>query len=121
MMNMNIEIVYFTVFIQYTIHSVSNLLGRPVHQLVDANIESASHVAASKCIKACRHRQEVQLLFRPNIRMWQECDQSDFDHGMIVGSRQGDLNISEMADLLGFSYTTVSRVCREFKKQNNIQ
>ena len=34
---------------------------------------------------------------------------SDFDRGMIVGARQGGLNISEIVDLLGFSRTTVSR------------
>ena len=33
---------------------------------------------------------------------------SDFDHGMVVGARQGCLNISETADHLGFSFTTVS-------------
>ena len=31
------------------------LLGRPVHQLVHANIWSANHVAATKCIKAYGH------------------------------------------------------------------
>ena len=43
-----------------------------------------------------------------------KCDLRDFDHGMIVGARQGGLGISETADLLGFSRTTVSRVCREW-------
>ena len=46
--------------------------------------------------------------------MGKKCDLSDFDHGMIVGARQGGLSISETADLLGFSRTTVSRVCREW-------
>ena len=58
--------------------------------------------------------QEVQLFFRPNVRMGKKCDLSDFDRGMIVGARQGGLSISETADLLGFSRTTVSRVCREW-------
>ena len=35
---------------------------------------------------------------------------SDLDRGMIVGARQGGLSISETADLLGLSHTTVSRV-----------
>ena len=61
---------------------------------------SANHMAATKCIKACRHGQEVQLLFRSNVRMGKKCDLSDFDRGMIVGARQGGLNISETADLL---------------------
>ena len=43
-----------------------------------------------------------------------KCDLSDFDCGMIVGARQGGLSISETADLLVFSPTTVSRVCREW-------
>ena len=52
-------------------------------------IESANHVAATKCIQACRHGQEVQLFFRPNVGMGKKCDLSDFDSGMIVGARQG--------------------------------
>ena len=42
------------------VQSLSTLLDIPVHQLVNANIESANHVAATKCIKTCRHGQEVQ-------------------------------------------------------------
>ena len=53
-------------------------------------------------------------LFRPNVRMGKKCDLSEFDRGMIVGARQGDLSISETAILLRFSCTTVSRVCREW-------
>ena len=40
--------------------------GRPVQQLVNAN---QPIVAEAKCIKACRCGQEVQLFFRPNVRM----------------------------------------------------
>ena len=61
--------------------------------------KSANHVAATKCIQACRHDQEVQLFFRPNVRMGKKCDLSDFARGMIVG--EGGLRISETADLLG--------------------
>ena len=39
--------------------------------------------------------------------MGKTCDLSDFEHGMIVGARQGGLSISETADLLGFSRTTL--------------
>ena len=42
--------------------------------------------------------------------MGTKCYLSDFDCGMIVGARQGGLNISETADLLGFPCTTV-RIC----------
>ena len=41
-----------------------HFLGRPVHQLVNANISSADHVAATKCMKACRRGQEVRLFFK---------------------------------------------------------
>ena len=100
------------------LHSVCNLLGRPIHQLVNANISSANHVAAAKCIKASRRGQEVQLFFRPNFWILKKSDLSVFDCGMIVIARQCGLSISETADLLGFSCTRVSRVCREcLKKQ----
>ena len=58
-------------------------------------------------------------MFRPNVRMEKKCDLSDFDHGMIVGARQGGLSITETADLLGFSHRTVARVCREWCKKQN--
>ena len=35
------------------------------------------------------------MFFTPNIRMGKKRDPSGFDHGMIVGARQGGLNISE--------------------------
>ncbi len=45
-------------------------------------------------------------------------DLSDFERGMVVGARRARLSISETADLLGFSHTTISRVYRErFKKE----
>ena len=45
-------------------------------------------MAAMKCIKACRCGQEIQLLFRLNVRMEKTYDKSDFDRGMIIGDRQ---------------------------------
>ena len=35
-------------------------------------------------------------------------DLNDFERGMVVGARQAGLSISETADLLGFSRTTIS-------------
>ena len=94
-------------------HSVTTLLGRTVHQLVNANIWSANHVATSKCTKACRHGQEVQLLFGPNLKIGKKCDPSDFDRGRFADARQGGFSISETADL-DVLHTKVSRVCREW-------
>ena len=77
-------------------------------------------MAATKGIKAYRRGQEVQLFFRPNVRIGKKCDLSDFDRGMIVGARQGGLSMSETPDLLGFSCTTVSRVCRLVKADRKV-
>ena len=77
---------------------LNTLLGRPVHQHVIANIYSANHVAAAKCLHARKHSQKVQLFVRPNVRIGKKCDRSDFDRGVIVGARQGGLVISETAD-----------------------
>ena len=89
------------------IHSVITLFGRPVSQLVDANIKSASHMAAPKCIKACECGQDVQLLFRTNVRMGKKCD---FHRGMIVDARQGRWSISETADVPVSSSSTCRNV-----------
>jgi len=35
-------------------------------------------------------------------------DLSDFEHGVVVGARRAGLSISETADLLGISRTTIS-------------
>ena len=58
--------------------------------------------------------QQIQLFFRPE---WRINVTLTVDCGMIVGSRQGGLSISETADLMGFSHTTVCRVCREWCKK----
>ncbi len=44
-------------------------------------------------------------------------DSSDFERGMVVGARRAGLSISETADLLGFSHTTISRVYRELSEK----
>lgn len=54
--------------------------------------------------------QEFQLMLTSNIRVGKTFPVSDFDNDMIVGARGAGLSVSEIADLLGFSGTTVSGV-----------
>ena len=48
------------------------------------------------------------LKFKPTNRMGKNGDLSDFERGMVVGARRAGLSVSETADLLGFSPTTIS-------------
>ena len=47
-------------------------------------------------------------MFAPNIRMGKQSDLSEFECCMIAGARLSDLSISETADHLGYSHTTVT-------------
>ncbi len=52
--------------------------------------------------------------------MGKKGDLSDFERGMVVGTRRAGLSISKTVDLLGFSRTTISRVYREGSEQEKI-
>jgi len=47
-------------------------------------------------------------------------DLSDFERGMVVGARRAGLSMSETADLLGFTPTTISGVYRERSEKEKI-
>ncbi len=52
--------------------------------------------------------------------MGKKGDLSDFERGMVVGARRADLSISKTADLLGYSWTTISWVYREWSEKEKI-
>ena len=45
--------------------------------------------------------------------MGKKGDLSNYERGMVVGARRAGLSISQSAQLLGFSRTTISRVYKE--------
>ncbi len=60
------------------------------------------------------------LKFKSSIRTGKKGDLSDFERGMVFGSRRAGLSISKTADLLGFSQTTNSRVYTEWTEKEKI-
>lgn len=83
----------------------------PVSPFLNAGIQSASHVAAVHCVQSCRCRSKASV--DSQTPEWEKCDPVHFDVGMVVGTRQADLNISEVVLYLqGSSHTTVSTETR---------
>lgn len=72
------------------IHSPVAFFGTAVQMLGNAVIQLANHIAAT----ACRHSQDSLLKFKPSVRMRKKWDLCDFDHGMVVCTRQAGLGIS---------------------------
>lgn len=53
------------------------------------------------------------------FRMRKKCDQTDFDHGFIVGAQRDGSGISETTDGLGFSCTAFLRIVRKIKETSS--
>jgi len=74
---------------------------------MNIKIESANH----------RDGQDDPLKIKLNIIMVKKGDLSDFERVMVVVDRRAGLSISETADLLRFSRTTISRVYKKMVRK----
>lgn len=72
------------------------------------NNKSANHLAATRCIQACRRGEGDSLRSKVSIRMRNKGDWSDFERGEQVcwSRRTAGLSISQNTDLLVFCRTS---------------
>ena len=95
------------------IHSLSTVLGRPVHQLANANIYSANHVAATKGVKTCRRG---QFQFHNGEEMWSKLFL--IVEWLLMSDKV--IWVSQKRLISWDFHTHQSRVCREWCKKRNI-
>lgn len=66
----------------------------------------ANYIEASQS----RHNEIDSMKFKLILRNGRKGHLNNFDYGIIVGDKQPGLSISEIAYILGFSCTTISKV-----------
>ncbi len=89
-------------------YKYATLLGTPVQLLVT---QIDNQPITWQQLNAFRHQDAVKMTFWSSNRAseWgKKGALSDFECGMFVCARRAGLSISETADLLGFSHTTIS-------------
>ncbi|KAJ7992874.1 hypothetical protein DPEC_G00266600 [Dallia pectoralis] len=77
------------------------------------NVSKSNSKGCGLLYKAGRQTSKPSMTVQLDSRIGQTSNLSDFDRGMIIGARCAGSSISEAADRLGFSRSTVSKVYKE--------